>query len=800
MSVLSARRCAGIAIPALVLGSALLASPAQAASTSVVISEAYGGGGNSGATYTHDFVELFNRSGAAVDVTGWKLSYYSAAGNLGNSCTLSGSIAASGHYLVQQAKGTAGTTALPTPDATCAAAMSATAGSVEIRDAGGAVVDLLGYGTATKVETAAAPATAAATSSARKDPRVDTDDNSADFATGSPTPQNSGAPTTPTDPTDPPAPATRTIAEIQGTGASTPLAGQSVTTTGVVTAAYPTGGFSGFYIQTPGTGGSTDTTPGSDGIFVYSGTTPVTVAEGDCLTVTGTATEYGTLTQLSKPTVTPATGCAPVTPTVLTGLPTEAEREALEGMLVQPTGTYTITNNYQLNQYGQVGLAIGDKPLYQATDVVRPGAEAAAYEAANLAKYITLDDGSSWDYIKNESAQNSELPYLSHAEPMRTDSQVTFTRPVILDYRFQWNYQPTGQIVGATDAQDPLATENDREALPPNVGGNLRLGSFNVLNYFTELGEDEDEFKNCPYYADRDGTPVTTNYCEVRGAWTHAAFEDQKAKLIAAVNRMGSAVVALSEIEASSSVTWVNRDRDYTLRKFVAELNANGGNWAYAESPVVTPGSEDVIRVAFIYNPTLVRPVDDSTMLLDEAFANARYPLGQRWQAPKSNTQFVTVVNHFKSKGSGEDDGTGQGLSNPSREAQARAVTAWTKEIWPAKPVFLMGDFNAYSKETPVQIIEGAGFTNVIKANEPSSASYQFSGRLGSLDHIFANSAAKALVTGGGIWDINADESVAMQYSRRNYNVTDFYRPDQFASSDHDPAVAGIQVSVPSKK
>ncbi|XVX18768.1 ExeM/NucH family extracellular endonuclease [Actinomycetota bacterium] len=801
MSVFSARRCAGIAIPTLVLGSALFASPAQAASTNVVISEAYGGGGNSGATYTHDFVELYNRSGASVDLTGWKVNYYSAAGNLGNSCTLnSGSIAAGGYFLVQQAKGTTGTTALPTPDATCTAAMSGSAGSIEIRDASGAVVDLLGYGTATKVETAPAPGTANATSSARKDPKVDTDNNSADFATGAPTPQNSGTPTTPTDPTDPPAPATKTIAEIQGTGTSTPLSGQAVTTTGVVTAAYPTGGFNGFYIQTPGTGGANDATPGaSDGIFVYTGGAP-TVTAGECVTVAGTATEYNGLTQLTKPTITPATDCAPVTPTALPGLPTEAEREALEGMLVLPQGTYTITNNYQLNQYGQLGLAVGDQPLYQATDMVSPGPEAEAYEAENVKKYITLDDGSSWDYLRNTTAQNSPLPYLSQEEPMRTGSQVSFAKPVILDYRFQWNYQPTGQIVGATDEDDPLTTENDREQAVPNVGGNLKLGSFNVLNYFTELGEDEDEFKNCNFYADREGTPVTTNYCEVRGAWTHAAFEDQKAKLVTAVNGMGSAVVALLEIEASNQVTWINRDRDYTLREFVAELNAEGGNWAYAESPVVTPGSEDIIRVAFIYNPKLVRPVDTSFIHMDDAFANARYPLAQRWQAPKSTTQFVTVANHFKSKGSGADDGTGQGLSNPSREEQARSVTAWTKEMWPSKPVFLMGDFNAYSKETPVQIIEAAGYTNVVKQSEPLSASYQFSGRLGSLDHIFANDAAKAFVTGGAIWDINADESTAMQYSRRNYNVTDFYTTSQFASSDHDPAVVGLQVRVPSKK
>ena len=105
---------------------------------------------------------------------------------------------------------------------------------------------------------------------------------------------------------------------------------------------------------------------------------------------------------------------------------------------------------------------------------------------------------------------------------------------------------------------------------------------------------------------------------------------------------------------------------------------------------------------------------------------------------------------------------------------------------------FLMGDFNAYSRETPVQILEAAGYTEVIKKFEPLSATYQFSGRLGSLDHVFANAKAMKLVTGAAVWDINGDESVAFQYSRRNYNVVDFYAPDPFASSDHDPCLVGI--------
>src|SRR5690606_1053427 len=159
------------------------------------------------------------------------------------------------------------------------------------------------------------------------------------------------------------------------------------------------------------------------------------------------------------------------------------------------------------------------------------------------------------------------------------------------------------------------------------------------------------------------------------------------------------------------------------------------------------------------------------------------YPLAQKFKARQTGKPFVAINNHFKSKGSGEDDGTGQGLANPSREAQAAALTAWVEEVYDDEAVFLMGDFNAYSRQTPVQIMEAAGYTNTVRTYEPGSATYQFSGRLGSLDHIFANEQAMRLVTGAAVWDINGDESIAFQYSRRNYNVTDFHSDNEFASS-----------------
>lgn len=776
------------------------AQPTAATGEQPVINEVYARGGSANQPYATKFVELYNPSATPVDLGGYGLNYAPAAsdGPGKKTCALSGTIPAKGHFLIAVGSNGDIGAGIETDFECGGVNPSGTRGSFALLK-GGSPIDVVGWGTAKRFETkpAAYPGGNTTPGSISRSGGVDTDDNSVDFSfSDTPTPQKAAAAPPPV---VPPGPGLTPIAEIQGTGPQTPLAGREVTTLGVVTAAYPTGGFGGFYLQTPGTGGA-QKAPGeaSDGIFVYAPAAVSGVSIGDCLRVSGTASEHHEMTQLGgRVSLSPETGCSPVVPTELSGLPdSDAGKEAYEGMLVRPLGAYTVTNNYRLNQYGQVGLAAGDKPLFQATTVVAPGPEAKAYEQQNLSRYITLDDGSSLDYLRNPAAQASPLPYLSQDTPMRSGSAVTFTKPVILDFRYQWNYQPTGQVVGPDHPNIPVTSGNDREATPPEVGGDLRVAAFNVLNYFTDLGEDE---PGCQAYRDRDGRPVTTNRCVVRGAYSSAAFQDQQAKIVAAINAMDADVVALMEVENSSAIPHAAHHRDATLATLVKALNTAAGEqrWAFAPSPAVNAPREDVIRTAFIFNPAKVTLSGASQLLLDPAFANARYPLAQRFVPLPGGEPFVVVANHFKSKGSGEDDGTGQGLSNPSREAQARALASWTTQVFADEAVLLTGDFNSYTKETPLQILERAGFVNLVKKYEPDSASYQFSGRLGSLDHVFANPKALALATGGGVWDINGDESVAMEYSRRNYNVTDFYTPSFYRSSDHDPVLVGLRVKAP---
>src|SRR5207247_2434199 len=99
----------------------------------LVISQAYGGGGNSGSTYTNDFIEVYNRGTSTVNLAGWSVQYNSAtATGTWQVTNLSGSIAPGHYFLVQESNGTGGTTPLPTPDAAGTIAMSGTNAKVAL--------------------------------------------------------------------------------------------------------------------------------------------------------------------------------------------------------------------------------------------------------------------------------------------------------------------------------------------------------------------------------------------------------------------------------------------------------------------------------------------------------------------------------------------------------------------------------------------------------------------------------------------------------------------------------------------
>ncbi|WKK73421.1 hypothetical protein Q0F99_13950 [Rathayibacter oskolensis] len=264
-----------------------------------------------------------------------------------------------------------------------------------------------------------------------------------------------------------------TIAEIQGTGAASPLVGQTVITTGVVTARYPAGGYNGYVVQTAGTGAQGEGRTSSDAVFVYSSASVGSVAIGDHLQITGAVSEFNGLTELtptSAATVVPLDSPAAAPVPAAVGLPrTAEERETLESMLIAPQGAFTVTDTYDLNSYGSIGLAAGDSPLLTPTEVARPGTpELAAVVADNAARAITLDDGASINFLGSAANKAIPLPYLTPTEPIRVGAPATFTRPVVLDFRNSaWALQPTTQLtVENADSVQPATFADTREAAP----------------------------------------------------------------------------------------------------------------------------------------------------------------------------------------------------------------------------------------------------------------------------------------------------------------------------------------------
>ncbi|MBI3654219.1 MAG: HYR domain-containing protein [Acidobacteria bacterium] len=195
-------------LPAVVFSGLFIASPpkVQGISSTIVISQLYGGGGNTGATFRNDFIELFNRGNVAVSLNGWSVQYASATGTTWQVTNLTNvSLQPGQYYLVQEAAGTGGTTNLPTPDATGTIAMSGTAGKVALVNTatalsgacptGASIIDFVGFGTtANCFETAVTPAPSNTTAVIRgSNGCTETDNNSTDFATGAPNPRNTAS-------------------------------------------------------------------------------------------------------------------------------------------------------------------------------------------------------------------------------------------------------------------------------------------------------------------------------------------------------------------------------------------------------------------------------------------------------------------------------------------------------------------------------------------------------------------------------------------------------------------------------
>ncbi len=175
----------------------------------VVISQVYGGGGNSGATFTNDFIEIFNRGTVAQDLTGWSVQYASATGTTWAVTALTGVTLQPGqYYLIQEAAGSTPSTAIPTADATGTLAMSGSNGKVLLADViiaqagltptGAQIQDLVGYGATPTGFEGTGPTGSALTNSTSAQRAslgcIDTNNNATDFIAALPVPRNTASP------------------------------------------------------------------------------------------------------------------------------------------------------------------------------------------------------------------------------------------------------------------------------------------------------------------------------------------------------------------------------------------------------------------------------------------------------------------------------------------------------------------------------------------------------------------------------------------------------------------------------
>ena len=816
----------------------------------LVISEVFSHG-TAGGPHGTDFVEIHNFGTTAADLSQVTLDVAGAS-----SVPLSGSLGAGGRQVVDvDLSDDNGSTSL-------------------VWEHDSSVIDLVGWGTGAHEGDAAAPAGSATESAQRDEDDTDTDQNGVDFRAATPSRGTAFVP--------PPAPLF-TIAEVQGTGPSSPEAGDRVRVQGVVTAAYPSGSgnLGGFYVQTGGQDGVDYHTPGaSDAIFVFMGS-KTSPAIGTSVEVTGPVSEFFGTTEISPevaddvnvlgsplPPVVPSdtlpgTDCALPGTDCPTGPALEAAREEHEGEAFLPTGDYTVTDSYDgtpftqdssrgFQMQGEFGLAANStQPLMIPTELYdqSDSAAIAARRAYNDAHAVVLDDGADIDYTSN-THEDTAFPWLTPSHTVRVGASVEFVKPVILEFRRDlWRVQPQSKIAPGSTGSSQVTFEQDRPARPEDVGGDLKIATFNMLNYFNTTGESWAESdgaggaRTCSYYSDRNNVRVSNNTCEQdavdpvtgldivlpgpRGAANQVNFERQEAKELEAINTLDADVMSLEEVENSvklhdpqlDGAAHADANRDDALIRLVEQLNRHwaathpsyvGARWAYVPSPrpeaLPTLQEQDAIRSAFIYNPSKVETVGRSRVLTNSApFRNAREPLAQAFKPLGSGraNAFGVVVNHFKSKGGpvapatvngdNEDSSDGAGYYNGDRKRQAAALVAFSDQFAADKNIeamFLTGDFNAYAMEDPVQVITGAGYHDLHPAD--GAKTYSFGGLAGSLDHVFANPAADAMVTGVDVWEINSNETVYNEYSRYNANLTDLYAVNPFRSSDHNPEIVGI--------
>lgn len=563
------------------------------------------------------------------------------------------------------------------------------------------------------------------------------------------------------------------IYEIQGSGDASPFDGQVVTTEGVVTVDLQRNEeIRGFFLQDRHGDGDPST---SDGIFVFhQDTWDFDVEVGQRIRVTGEVSEFFDDTELGDLEDVVVCGRGRVPALNIDPRTFNENPEQYEGMYLRYPGRLTVTDTFNLENFGEVWLADGGVAEQPTNEFPGGSAEMHALAEDNIARSILLDDGSRFSDL-------DVLPYTSRDDTLRV-GDVTTSITGGVQYAFsQYRLQPD---------RDVRFVPANRRPGEPHVRGNVRVVSFNVLNYWTTLGG--------------------------RGAEFPDQLAVQTEKLVAAIRGTGADIIGLQEMENPESCT----DKDETtpcdhtpIETLRDALNAAEGADVWSWVGPVDHYNTYPIRNEILYRNDRVQPVGGPVTIADDAFdeqrdendpesALGRPPVAQTFVA--EGETFTVMVNHLKSKsstgatGADEDQGDGQSAYNARRVLQAERVLQFVDELVAATgdpDVLVIGDLNSYMEEDPVLVLE-TELVNLVTAFDKDPYSYNFFAMFaapfigrGSLDHALATPSMARVVRDVETWHINADEPVGLDWEE-----TDLVAPGPYRSSDHDPVVIGLQL------
>jgi predicted extracellular nuclease len=766
---------------------ALVPNAGAAPSAGVMISEVYGGGGNSGATYTQDFIELGNGGAQTQDLTGWSVQYLPGSpgsGSVWQVTALTGVLDAGVLYLVGEATGAGGTQPLPTPDVTGSIAMSATNGTVALVNnttaltcktaadcaADSRIVDLVGYGSAVVRESA--PVTGASnTTSVQRDTLTDTDNNAFDFSAGLPTPD-----------TLPPAPTTAKIHDIQGASWLSPFDGQRVTgVTGVVTAVRAFGSARGFWLQDP----EPDADPAtSEGVFVFTGSTTPGVQPGDALIVTATVDEF-------YPDASPAVSVL-LSSTELTG------------------AKWTIVSAGNQLPAAEV-LGADTVPV---AFTAQPGGD---IESSQLApsQYAL-------DFFESREGMRVEVDDARVVGPTNTFNEMFVTtkpdqNPSARGGTIYSGYdqQNSGRVMVESlipFAQRPFPQLNVGDVLAgPTVGplGYSEFGGYEILA--TQLGTGVDNGlprETTRRQRDYELAIATYNVENLDPGDPASKFERLAQGVVD--NLESPDIVALEEIQDNNGpINDGTVAADKTLDMFTTAIVAAGGpqySWREIDPINLADGGEPGgnIRVAFLFNPARVsfvdRPGGDATTAVQVLQGSNKKPrlsispgridpTSSAWQDSRKplvgefvfndKTVFV-VANHFNSKG-GDQPLFGRyqppaRSSEVQRVQQAGEVRAFVDSIRAADSnanVVVLGDLNDFEFSPALTTLTDGGLLTDLVTTLPADErySYVFEGNSQTLDHVLVRGRMKSV----------------------DYDIVHINAEFHDQASDHDPQVVRIK-------